>query len=402
MSVNPHSPIRNPQFSRREFVVAAGAAAVAAPAIAGEPRSYRACVIGHTGRGDYGHGLDLAFQKVPGVQVVAVADPDARGRSEAARRAGASRSYGDFREMLEKERPDLVTIGPRWVENRLEMVTAAAEVGAHVYMEKPMAASPAEADAIIERAGKRGIKIAIAHQVRVAPAILHLKRLLDEGLIGGLLEMRARGKEDHRAGGEDLMVLGTHCLYLMRLFAGEAAWCSARVTQDGREVTAADRRAATEPLGPVAGDSIQASYAFPGGVEGHFASQKVGPGLGGRFQIALYGSKGIVVVHIDQDPQIYFLPDKLWSPGKTGSRWQPLPGAPSNEDPTGLSGAQAANRRIVLDLIRAIETGGESVAGAHEGRATLEMIFAVYASHLAGARAALPLKDRRHPLAPAG
>ena len=380
----------------------AGAAA-ATGALGGEtPRVYRACVIGHTGRGGYGHGLDLAFQKIPGVQVVAVADPDAMGRQEAARRAGASRSYEDYREMLSKERPDLVAIGPRWVENRLEMVTAAAEVGAHVYMEKPMAASPAEADAIIERAEKRGIKIAIAHQVRVAPAILHLKRLLDEDLIGDLLVMDARGKEDHRAGGEDLMVLGTHCLYLMRLFAGEASWCSARVTQDGREVTAADRRAATEPLGPVAGDSIHASYAFPGGVEGRFASQKVGPGLGGRFHISLHGSKGVVLVHIDQDPQIYLLLDKLWSPGKTGSRWQPLPGAPSNADPSGLQGAEAANRRIVLDLIRAIETGGESLVSGYEGRKALEMIFAVYASHLAGARAALPLKDRRHPLAPVG
>jgi predicted dehydrogenase len=128
----------------------------------------------------------------------------------------------------------------------------------------------------------------------------------------------------------------------------------------------------------------------------------VPPGSGGRFQIALYGSKGIVVVHIDQDPQIFHLPDPLWSPGKTGTRWQPLPGAPSSEDPSGLKGTEAANHRIVLDLIRAIETGGESVVSGQEGRSTLEMIFAVHASHLAGARAALPLKDRRHPLAPPG
>ncbi len=391
------------KISRREFVMVAGAAA-AGGMLAGEAaaRSHRACAIGHTGRGGYGHGLDLAFQKIPGVELVAIADPDEKGRREAAARTGAPRSYADFREMLEKERPGLVSIGPRWVEKHLEMVSAAAAAGAHVYMEKPMASSLEEADAIIDAARRGGIKVAIAHQVRLAPAVLHLKELLDEGLLGDLLELRARGKEDHRAGGEDLMVLGTHCLYLMRFFAGEPLWCSARVTLEGREVTLGDRRAATEPLGPVAGDSIHASYAFPGGVQGHFASQRVRRGPGGRFQIALHGSKGIAVVHIDQDPAIYHLPDPLWSPGKTGARWQPLPGAPTNADPSGLKGTDAANRRIVLDLIRAIETGGESAVSGLEGRATLEMILAVYASHLAGARASFPLKERRHPLGSLG
>jgi len=378
------------------------ALAFPAPSVASS-RTYRACVIGSTGRGDYGHGLDTTFQNLPNVEVLAVADPDEKGRSAAARRAGAARAYADYREMLEREKPDLVSIGPRWVENRLEMVTAAAAAGAHVYMEKPMAASLAEADAMLEVAAKRGIRIAIAHQVRVAPSIIYLKKLVEDGLIGTLLEMRTRGKEDRRAGGEDLMVLGTHCLYLLRLFGGEPAWCSARVTVDGREITIADRRAATEPLGPVAGDSIHASYAFPGGVQGHFASQKARLGTGsGCFQISLHGSKGVVVVHISQDPEIYHLPDPLWAPGKTGVPWRPLEGAPSNKEPTGLVGPEAANKRIVEDLIRSIEGGGEPVVSGREGRATLEMIFAVYASHLQGCRVAFPLKDRAHPLGSLG
>ena len=51
--------------------------------------------------------------------------------------------------------------------------------------------------------------------------------------------------------------------------------------------------------------------------------------------------------------------------------------------------------RLVEDLIRAAETGGQSVASIYEGRAVLEMVMAVYASHLAGTRAVLPLKERR-------
>jgi predicted dehydrogenase len=392
--------------SRREFVgglLAYGAMAGlgAAPARAGakDPsRAYRACVIGNTKRGGYGHGLDVCFQKVPGVDVVAVADPDPAGRAEAQKKAGAAKGYADWREMLKQEWPQLVSIGPRWVDDRAPMVITAAEAGIHIYMEKPLAASLDIADAILKAASSREVKIAMALHALMSPGIVHLKKLVAEGLIGDLLEIRTRGKEDSRAGGEDLMVLGTHCLYLMRFFAGEPLWCSARVTQDGREITASDARSASEPLGPVAGDSIQASYAFPGGVQGYFASQKCRQGPGGRFQIALHGSKGVAVAHIGMDPEIWYLPDPLWSPGKSGARWQPLPGAPSGPDPSGLSGQDAANHRIVVDLLEAIESKREPVASGQVGRATLEMILAVYASHLQGRRVTFPLADRRHPL----
>ncbi len=388
------------RIARRSLLKLAGVLAGAplgAPGIA-EPRRYRACVIGSTGRGGYGHGLDKAFQRIPGVTVVAVADPDEKGRLEAARRAGASKTYADWREMLRKEKPDLVSLGPRWAVDRLEMVAAAAEVGAHIYMEKPIAQDLEEADAIVEVAERRGIRIAVAHQVREAPGTIYLKRRIEEGLIGDVLELRTRGKEDHRAGGEDLMVLGTHCMYLLRYFAGPALWCSARITQGGREITAADRREATEPLGPVAGDSIHATYAFAGGVQGHFASQKARRGGQDCFQISIHGSKGIALMHIDQEPEIYWLPDPTWAPGKSKAAWRPLDGVPSSAEPTGLRDEEAANKRAVEGLIRWIETGEESPVSIREARAALEMIMAVYVSHLSGARAALPLRERKHPL----
>jgi len=377
-------------LSRREFVKAA-AAAVPLRTLAAQdaPKIYRGCVIGHTGRGWYGHALDTAFLKFPNISIVGVADPDEKGRLEAARRLKAANSYADYREMLEKEKPNLVAICPYYVERRLEMVQAAAEVGAHIFLEKPMAQSLEEADAMVAVAEKHKIKSVLAHQPRVAPSILHLKKLLDDGLIGDLLEVRTRGKEDGRAGGEDLMVLGWHCLYLMRYFAGEPLWCSARVMQGGKEVTVEDRRAPTMPIGPVAGDAIHASYAFPKGVQGHFASQKNhGPGRGSDFQVVLYGAKGVVQIHI-AGAHVYHLADPIWSPGRSGAAWQPI-AAPG--------GGRSGNEALVADLLRAIETDGQSVASLQEGRGVLEMIMGVYASHLQGGRAAFPLKDRRHPL----
>jgi len=95
-------------------------------------------------------------------------------------------------------------------------------------------------------------------------------------------------------------------------------------------------------------------------------------------------------------PPISYLPEPHWIPGK--SVWQPLPGAPSNELPSGLKGTAAANRAIVEELIRIRGTNDRSPVDIYEARATLEMIMAVYAAHLSGGRAAFPLKNRKHPL----
>ena len=388
------------RISRRDFVRSGTAALAGFPLAMQDPpkRKYRACVIGHTGRGNYGHGLDRAFQNIPNITVVAVADPVETGRLAAARRIGVQNAYADWREMLKKEKPDLVSIGPRWIDQRLEMVTGVAEAGAHIYMEKPVAGSLEEADKLVAAADKKKIKIAVALQALPAPRIHHLRSLIQDGLIGDLLEIRTRGKEDRRSGGEDLAVLGTHCMYLMRFFAGDAEWCSSRVTVGNRDVKREDRKAASEPLGPVAGDTIHAAYAFAKGVQGHFASQKNPQRKGGKYQLTLYGTKGLAHFKISSDPQITFLADPAWFPGKPGVEWKPVPGAPSNDDPTGLKGAAASNKRIVEDLLRAIEKDVEPGAGIREGRAALEMILAVYASHLKAARAKLPLKEREHPL----
>jgi predicted dehydrogenase len=379
-------------LNRREFLAAASA--IPFVHVRGQERAWRACVIGHTGKGNYGHDLDLSFRKIPRATVVGVADPDEKGRTEAVRRIGAARGYADYREMIRTEKPDIVVICPRHVVQRLEMVTAAAEVGAHAFVEKPFATSLEEADGMLATAAKHKIKLAVSHSVRLHPSILHAKKLVDEGLIGDLLEVRTRGKEDHRAGGEDWMVHGPHVLSLMRLFAGEPLWCSGRVTVKGRDATKDDRREAGEPVGWVAGDNLRAEYAFPGGVHGFHASQSAGAPVTERFQVALYGTKGVIIIHISFDPTIVHLADPLWSSGKSGAAWKPLPGLPVCEPWK----AEDAARRITEDLIRSVETGAPSAVDHQEAIRTLEMVLAVYASHLSGARVPFPLKDRRHPL----
>ena len=181
-----------------------------------------AAIIGHTGKGDYGHGLDLIFNGREGIEVVAIADPEEAGRAKAAARCKALRQYNDYHQMLAKEKPRLVCVAPRWTDQHHAMGMAALEIGAHVYMEKPLTQTLSQADELLAKAEKAKLKIAVAHQMRLAPNILHLKKIVDDGAIGELLQIRAYGKQDPRAGGEDMLVLGTHLFDLVRFFAGDA------------------------------------------------------------------------------------------------------------------------------------------------------------------------------------
>ena len=189
---------------------------------------YKVAVIGRTGRGNYGHGLDVVWNDIDQAQVVAVADPNPEGRRAAAKRLKAPKSYSDYRQMLEKERPQIVSVSPRWLDCHHDMVLACAEFGCHVFLEKPMCQNLVQADAMIAALEKRNLKLAIAHQTRYSPALAHAQKAIAEGVLGDILELRGRGKEDRRGGGEDLMVLGTHVMDLMRLFAVDARWCFQR------------------------------------------------------------------------------------------------------------------------------------------------------------------------------
>lgn len=150
-----------------------------------------------------------------------------------------------------------------------------------------------------------GLRIAVAHQVRLAPNILFLKQHLADGLIGELLEIRAQGKQDHRAGGEDLVVLGVHLFDLLRFFAGDPLWCAARVLQASRESTLSDARPATENIGPVAGDDIFAQFAFPQGVNATFTSRIRNRELAEPWSMELLGTKGAVKIIMDMVPTLY-------------------------------------------------------------------------------------------------
>ena len=84
--------------------------------VSAERRRYRVAVIGRTGRGNYGHGLDVVWNEIEQAEVVAVADENPQGWAAAAKRLDAGSSYADYREMLARERPEIVSVAPRWLD----------------------------------------------------------------------------------------------------------------------------------------------------------------------------------------------------------------------------------------------------------------------------------------------
>ena len=386
-------------LDRRQFLFAAASAALAGKVFAEESsKIYSACVIGHTGHGDYGHSVDQIFTDRADVQLLALADPVAEGRAKAMQRSKALREYADYREMLAKERPTLVAVAPRWTDQRREMCLAAIAAGAHLYTEKPFATDLLEADEILAAAQKAKRKIAVAHQMRLAPAILHLKKSIDEGLIGDLLQIDAWGKQDQRAGGEDMLVLGTHLFDLMRFFAGNPISCSAQVWEKGKDITAASGRAASEKIGLIAGDEISAQFAFPNSVHGSFTSRGKLRNVVGHWGILLTGSKGSARILMDIFPTIFVSKTTPWAKAPREEKWERLPGDPTLNVGEDQKTAVVANRRVVDDWLDAIQNDREPICGGKAATAAIEMVMAVYQAAIVGRRVEFPFSERRHPL----
>jgi predicted dehydrogenase len=285
------------------------------------------------------------------------------------------------------------------------MLLAAVRSGVKaIYSEKPFARSLDEADRILDACDARGVKVAVAHQNRAFPGPRLAQKLIADGKIGRLRALRAYGKQDRRGGGQDLMVLGTHMLDLMRFFVGDARWCHANVAEGGRDATPADVRPAEEEAGLIAGDDIVAEYGFDNGITGSYESARADDGgKGNYFRMDISGTGGIVTIWSSTTMPVYYYPRPFALPDQADD-WQVLQPEPL-PPPAGLAatapGASAmnpGNQLLVADLLASVESGRKPLSSAHDARAALEMIMAVYESHIAGDRVTLPLEQRTHPL----
>ena len=121
------------------------------------------------GAGTMATGSTWSGKRFPNAKIVAVADADANGLAAAAKRLSVDQAFRDYREMLDKVKPDIVSICPRWIDQHRDMVVAAAERGIHMYMEKPLCRTLREADEMIAACERTHARLALAHQTHYSP-----------------------------------------------------------------------------------------------------------------------------------------------------------------------------------------------------------------------------------------
>ncbi len=391
-------------INRRSFVGGALTLAGGISLYSAEEERLRVGVIGHTGRGDFGHGIDKVWLKIPETKIVAVADPGDKGRAKAIQRLKVSNDGGfaDYHKMLATVKPDIVAIGPRHVDQHRDMAVAAVESGAKgIYIEKPFCRDLQEADDIVAACEKSGTRLAIAHRNRYHPVLPVVAQLIKNGAIGKWLEIRIRGKEDRRGGSEDLWVLGAHLLNLAHYFAGKPLTCSASVLQDGRPVEKKDVTDGPEGLGPLAGNEVHARYEMESGIPVFFDSIQNSGTREAGFGIQLIGTKGIIDFRGDAEPLAYILQGSPFRPEAKPRAWIPITTAGIGKpEPIADIRAQIAGHIApAKDLIAAIHENRAPLCSARDGRVVIEMIMAIFESHrLGGKRVTLPLLHRGNPL----
>lgn len=141
--------------------------------------SLRAAILGAGGMGKK-HAQSLA--KMEGVAVCAVCDIQKDSLSVFEQLYGAN-TYIDFREMLDKENPDMlfVCLPPFAHHGEVEM---AAERGIHIFLEKPLALSMSQAENMVKAVEKNGVISQVGYHYRFGAAVRHMRSLIEQGKAG--------------------------------------------------------------------------------------------------------------------------------------------------------------------------------------------------------------------------
>lgn len=164
--------------------------------------------LGMIGAGFMGGIHARIAAELPGADVIAVADIDgARARSVAASYGG--QPYTDYRQMLARERLDAVIITTPETDHR-EPAVDAAEAGCHIFMEKPLAATLEDADAIIQACQKAGVRLMTGYILRFEACYAKIHEAVARGEIGTFLSGYARRnatiQEGRRLGGRTSVI----------------------------------------------------------------------------------------------------------------------------------------------------------------------------------------------------
>jgi predicted dehydrogenase len=147
----------------------------------------RAAVIGV---GAMGRNHARVYADLPTVEFVGAADYDEDRAREVVKHFGG-KAYTDYRQLIDEQKPDLVTIAVPTVDH-LSTALEVFQHGIHSLIEKPIAFTVAEGQEIIAAAERAGVKLMVGHIERFNPAVQELKLRLDSGELGRVFQIDAR------------------------------------------------------------------------------------------------------------------------------------------------------------------------------------------------------------------
>ena len=326
-----------------------------------------------------------ALSLLPQVSLVAGAS---RGRPHLeafGRRWGVHALYADYREMLAKERLDIVAIATHPGLHR-DIVEHAVRGGARaIFCEKPLVLALGDADAIVAACRSGGCVLSINHSRRWHPAYQKAHELLQAGTIGELISMSGfcQGCKPHPSWQSEeegpLLHDAVHLFDLFRMFGGEAT----------AAIGTARRRRLPYPVE----DDSQVIFEFASGIAAVAQVNELTRYT--RFELELQGADGLIRLS-DAEQRLWTsvrLPAHRSEPVPTLEWWKLEPAVFPAYRPA------SPMLEAVTELVACLETGGKPSSSGEDGVASLEMCMAAYASQARGnARVSLPLLDRRSQL----
>ncbi|MBP7355598.1 MAG: Gfo/Idh/MocA family oxidoreductase [Longilinea sp.] len=173
------------------------------------------------GVGSMGRNHARIYNELPEADLVAVADENSSTAQTIGRQFGVS-AYTDFRKLLDNERPEALSIAAPTTLH-YDIALAALESGAHILIEKPIAATLEQGSALIEAAHRYQRLLTVGHVVRFNPAIQALKQKLTAGELGRIFQIFCRRAGPFPTRIQDVGVvvdLAPHDIDIMRFLAG--------------------------------------------------------------------------------------------------------------------------------------------------------------------------------------
>lgn len=251
------------------------------------------------------------------------------GRNEPATREFA-KNWGwedvetDWRKVVEREDVDVIDISlPQYLHK--EVAVAAAKNGKHIFCEKPMALSIAEAEEMLAAAKEANVVHYLNHNYRRCPAVRLARKLIDDGRIGRIFHWRAAYQQDwivdpdfpltwqlqkETAGAGPHADLNSHSVDLSRYLIGEISTVSCLtksfiksrpLPKEGATAFSSSEDSGATTMGDVTvEDASLMMVEFENGAVGSFEATRFAPGRKNRNTFEIYGSEGSLCFDLER------------------------------------------------------------------------------------------------------